>query len=345
MSYEYIDWQNCDNIVEQTNLNKLERYNKKHSNFNEEEKNIIEIMFQNIENLILIQQEQKVIIQGILQTLQKLKEQLNNIFSSYKNKTLFTFMDDDAPEEFLTTVYPIYEKYGIKASLSIPVDMIDLKGSMTTEQLQELNSEGYDLLNHIKGGYTLSPENSPGLITRCKQYMIDKKLLIPGTITEQILVYPNANTDPNPSKVEEVCSKFVSYALNVGEGNMQLSSLKKLNISRMYLCKSTGIGTWQEDEVMNSLGYKKVWKDYFDSEGNWTGGEMVWEYEENKEKGWCILFQHCWMKDEVKYGDNIFVPDKLDEFINYVKSKKIKIVTVTQALLIYFGIPDIKLSL
>lgn len=341
MSYEYIDWENFDNIVEETNLNKLERYNKKHCNIYEEQQGSIQVMLANIESLMLIQQEQKLTIQNLSQILQQLKEQLNNIFSSYKSKTLFTFMDDDAPKEFLESVYPIYEKYGIKASLSVPIDMIDLKGTMTTEQLEKLNSEGYDLLNHIKGGYTLSPENSPGLITRCKQHMIDKKLLTLGTITEKILVYPNANTDPNPEKVEEVCSNFIDYALNVGGGNMQLSSLKKLDISRMYLCKSTGLGTWQEDEVMNSLGYEKVWKDYFDDEGNWIRGEMVWEYDENKEKGWCILFQHCWMIDESKYGDNIFIPSKLDEFIKYIKGKNIKIVTVTQALLIYFGIPNI----
>lgn len=276
---------------------------------------------------------------------------VERIFASYKGKALISLMDDDISQDFITQSYDLYEQNNLKCTLSAPIDLVDITSYMTLPKLLELKGKGYEIMNHIKGGYTLSPTNSAALITRCKQFGINYGLFSASSINAQALVYPNANIDPDPEAVRQECAKFVTYGLDVGGTTMRPANIEKLKMSRLYLCKATGVGTWFDDILMDSMGFYKKWVDVFDETGKWLYGHMVVTYDASIIKGWNIMFTHSWMRDEAKYGDNIFVKEKLASMMSYIKAghqdddktttQYLKHVTVPQGLMIWFGVPPI----
>lgn len=282
-------------------------------------------------------EEQNNLISDLDSELTSIKNKANQVLERWRNLPLFTFMDDDCSVDFLELSKPVYDENNIKCSLSVPIDAINMEGTMTTSDLLSLKKEGYDLLNHIKGGYTLSPTNAAALVTRCKQFAIDAGYFDKDSVNADIIVYPNANIDADPQAVEKECGKHIKYALNVG-GGVIYDGFNKLDIHRSYLCKDTGVGTWLEDVIKQGIGYKYEWVDEYDDDGVWTGGHMEWIYHEEAEKGWVVIFTHSWMHDEDKFGGGVFDLGKLREMVGFVKGLGYNIVTVSKALLIKFGI-------
>lgn len=335
-----IYWEDNDYIIEETSLNTIENdvaTNDAISLNQQAQLAQIQTQITQMMNTIATQQT---LINSLTSELSIIKNALNKVLTKYQGKALVTFMDDDCSTALLSGAYPIYEAKGIKASLACPVDLIDVDGYLSLSQVIGLKNVGYDPLNHIRGAWALSPTNTPALVSRCKQFIQDMGIVTPGTITEDVIVYPFGNIDPQAGEVADLAGNYIKYALDVGGVCNYYKSLNNLELYRLYLCQSTGMGTWMEDTIKEGVGYADIWVDHYDSTGKWTGGDMEWVYSDSNPKGWTIIFNHSWMLDGAKYGDEIFVPQKLSDVIDYVKTLNCKIVTVTQALLIQYGIPD-----
>ena len=333
-----IYWDDFDYLVEETTLNSIENDIKANDDDSFSTQNqIVQIQTQ-ITSMLNIISDQQVLIKALTNTLTSLRATLNNVLTHYRGMAMVTFMDDDCSQALLTGAYPIYEAKEIKASLACPIDLVDVDGYLSLAKILELKTEGYDPLNHIKGDYALSPTNTPALVSRCKQFIQDSCIVTPGTITEDIIVYPFGNIDPNPTQVANIAGEYIKYALDVGGTTNLYNNFDDLEIARLYLCQATGMGTFMEDEIKKGTGYVNKWVDHYNSTGKWIGGDMEWVYDDSNPKGWTVIFNHSWMLDADKYGDKIFVPQKLSEVIDFVKTLNCKIVTITQGLLIKYGI-------
>ncbi len=93
--------------------------------------------------------------EDIININEQLAENTKQFKSSKKQekKTYITLMDDDARAEFMTVIKPILDEYGFKMSLAINSGLIGKTGYMTWDNIAQLKSEGYEILNHSEGQY------------------------------------------------------------------------------------------------------------------------------------------------------------------------------------------------
>ena len=71
-------------------------------------------------------------------------------YNSLNNGTV-VFIDDDGYKEFITILKNICDEKGIKYSIAIPSSRVGNTGYLTLDDLQQLQSEGFEILSH---GYT-----------------------------------------------------------------------------------------------------------------------------------------------------------------------------------------------
>ena len=71
-------------------------------------------------------------------------------------KNYLTIIDDGTKADFMTKLKPTFDLHGIKPSIAINASFMGAEGYMTWAQIEQLHTEGYEILNH---GWTgASPE-------------------------------------------------------------------------------------------------------------------------------------------------------------------------------------------
>lgn len=63
---------------------------------------------------------------------------------------LVTIWFDDAWLSQFTVAFPILEKYGLKAALSVPTNFLDFEGYMSSAQIKRLKLEGWEIASHTR---------------------------------------------------------------------------------------------------------------------------------------------------------------------------------------------------
>ena len=72
-----------------------------------------------------------------------------------KQKSYLTIIDDDGDIHFLTDVVPLMEELGVSISTAVTTRRIgSAKRWMSWEQIEYLNANGYEVLNHTYKHYT-----------------------------------------------------------------------------------------------------------------------------------------------------------------------------------------------
>ena len=103
--------------------------------------------------------DNKVIASGNLTTEQIINvnkiPMIENTTTSFKNLSdnskngYISIIDDDGDTSFLTKLKPVFDEFNIKIDIAVNAGAIgNEKGKMTWEQLKQLKTEGYEILNH-----------------------------------------------------------------------------------------------------------------------------------------------------------------------------------------------------
>lgn len=71
-----------------------------------------------------------------------------NTSSRLYSSPVVTFIDDDGTRGFLTITKPVFDEYGIVASIGVIPSKVGTSGYMSEEELKELQNNGYSMLSH-----------------------------------------------------------------------------------------------------------------------------------------------------------------------------------------------------
>ena len=211
-----------------------------------------------------------------------------------------TFVDDDGTSNFLTLTKPIFDKYGIKASIGVIPSKVDTKGYMTLDELKSLQDDGYSMLSHsythdaniYKPSVVDANPISDNVILedyrKCYEYMVKNNFNGADTI-----VYPWGGFT-NSGRYKNLARTYFNNGLNAGDGGINNELNDNMYLNRLFINKNTNIQTYKTaiDNIVTS-------------------------------GGWLILGSHS--------NTNEIDISHLEEIINYIKSKNILILPFNQA--------------
>lgn len=211
---------------------------------------------------------------------------------------IISFVDDDGNAKFLTKSKPIYDKHGVKCTVAVVTDFVLNNNGLSLSDIKGLNSEGYEIVSHTNSH---SQEiYKPGVATATDEEIeLDIKksfdyLKENGLETDTIVWAWGGFKDA--TRYTKLAKKYFKYGINATGGVMKAEILNDMYYSRYFINMNS-----------NTLDkYKTLIDDCYAN------------------NGWLIFGTHSG-------SDSEFDSEFLDEIVNYVKSKKIQIMTVKEA--------------
>lgn len=163
------------------------------------------------------------IIEDSINTL----DEVSTSFQDRYNYKYIVLTDDDSKESTYTVWYPLLTSYGIQGSVSAIMISSDYPGNATTAQLLEMQTAGFDIMNHSSSGDTITTANMETIIPYSLGIAETKGYIA----AQEIFVYPNGNDD---DEVEAyVAGLFISALGITGTGNSApyvLSNMHRINV-------------------------------------------------------------------------------------------------------------------
>ena len=209
-----------------------------------------------------------------------------------KEQGLVTFIFDDGNLTDYTIMKPVFDKQGEVACVSIISDNIGDTNSLTSTQLVEMESDGWEILSHSK--------THPNLITLTEEQirteLLDSKRSLEAMgLTIKNFVYPSHRHN---NIVRKITKEYYRSARGGNQG---------INPERL---ETYALSSY----IINVFTTLSSCKEYVDKAWN--------------EKKWMIFYLHTTHIKNIK--DNVIT--FINELIDYIQTKNINIVTVNQAL-------------
>lgn len=152
----------------------------------------------------------------------------------YDKPVLLTF--DDGYDDNYENLYPLLQKYNMKATIFIISDVIGGSHKMTAEQIQELSRSGLvSIQSHSASHPYLNELSEEELI----QEMERSRLVITRLtgIQPEVLCYPSGKTN---SLVQEVTARYYNYGVIMGPAGYQTGD-NAYTIGRHYVSRTTDL--------------------------------------------------------------------------------------------------------
>jgi peptidoglycan/xylan/chitin deacetylase (PgdA/CDA1 family) len=194
-------------------------------------------------------------------------------------KTMFTFIDDDGTAEFLTRVKPVLDANGLKCTLAINPGLVGTtQGSqvyMTWEQLQTLQSEGFEIVNH---GWV---HQDPATLTDAQllaNYELEKAAFIAhGFANYDYFVYPGSMDWRNQELKDRLRKIYkCSYAITdyANQPNLPFDAYAIMRLQSHFI-QATKDYT---DMVVDNKGYLVLFTHAYDQTVNLTNMDNNLKY-------------------------------------------------------------------
>lgn len=209
---------------------------------------------------------------------------------------IVTFIDDDGYTDFLTKFKPIADSKGIKVTLGIVTDWVGTSGKLTVDQLHQLQNEGFEIASHSKTHVELKIQTISMIDAELK--LSQDWLKANGFNGYKYFVYPFGNTDVN---VKNAVRKYYDYAFD-----------NSLNYNTMPI---------------DNFRVQRVDADYATLSALQTSLDNA-----ISDNGWLVLLSHTYRPDGDINSAATFSIAKMTQFIDYIQSKNVPIMTVSEAL-------------
>ena len=245
-------------------------------------------------------------VEGARKGYQTVGERLENFDSQLDKNTkqlvpnfydgaIVTFIDDDCYGS-VTKWEQIANDKGIKLSFAMVKDWVGTSGYCSLEEIKSLQNSGHDILNHTKShinNWNISDEEIENEINGNIEYMKENKLN-----GYDILVY--AGTVPNEDRYKNIVRKNCKYA-----------------IANIYNPTYRAQDTFYMNRIDSDFRTLTQLKGVVDQ-------AII-------DKQWVLILTHSWRADGDENSTGTFSLTKINQLIDYVKSKNVPILKFTEA--------------
>ena len=247
----------------------------------------------------LINKHENEDIPKINSQLEQSEKQLNYISVAYaKNTPLATFVIDDGDLTFETSGYrDCFNTNSIRGTLGIITKAVEDNTStkMNLPKLKELANDGWDLVSH---SYTHSNVNYGESATATDEEILNDMKLSQKWIKDNgfngdVLVYPYGNFGSKKDRYVRLSKQVYKYAIN-STGNLNSSPLDTMYLSRCDMSQTIEAIRAQIDKCVQN-------------------------------NNWIIFLIHTYTSANVTI-------EKLQQTIDYLKSKSVEILTFKNAI-------------
>lgn len=225
----------------------------------------------------------------------KTQQTSGEIKDSNTSKCVVTFIDDDGMSSFVSKMKPVLDNNNIKSSLAIIGGQVGKDGHMSLDTLKNLENEGFEINSHsfIKELHTISNETDlDEELTQARKFLEDNNFK-----SKDIIIYPtgfDSNQTYNGRSGEDTIEHVKKYfKYGFNAWGTNKTHLNNYMIGRVDFNKDIKELESQVDNSVNNKTY-------------------------------LVFMTHSWMQE--------FDAEKLDDLIEYIKSKDIKILTASEAL-------------
>lgn len=215
-----------------------------------------------------------------------------------------TIIDDDSYSTFLTRMKPVFDAQGVKLSIAVNTSWVGTSGKMTLTQLQQLKSEGYEILSH---GYTHPNMDTMSLVDLENEWKLSKEYIVNNNLGNgEGFVYPTGLYSINDANkvldVKTLTRKYYKYGIDNG-------------------AKETDINTLPVD----SFEIKRRFFSPVTYNLNTIKANIDDAYQNKK---WYILLTHCGIDDQ---WNDATSPSVWNEIIDYIQSLNMPILPFGEA--------------
>ncbi|MCM3784323.1 polysaccharide deacetylase family protein [Neobacillus mesonae] len=222
---------------------------------------------------------------------------LSTLSKTNDSGPVVVFVDDDVTDSVLSRWKPIFDLKGIKITLAAVTDNVGTEGKLTLNQLKQLQSEGHEIVSHTKTHPNLTPLTEAQLDKEFgDSYKWLKKNGFKGADT---LVYPYG-IDTTNLLVKKVARRYYEHGID-NKASYNLSPIDNFFVGRV-------------DSDYATLATLK--------------SRLDTAIQQN---GFLVVLTHCWRPDGDINSTGTFSSDKISQFIDYVKSKSVPIMTFGEA--------------
>ena len=162
---------------------------------------------------------------------QSLTEEEFNDFINHKtlpaNRVLITF--DDGLKDNYDQAYPLLKKYGFKAIFFVIGDQIGAEGRMSSEELKELDREGFIVANHLYSHRILPELNQEELKTEYFKVVEALEKVLGQKETNHWLAYPKGKINEQALGYLEKLEPKFGFVV----GNKMAKNCHRLKIPRI----------------------------------------------------------------------------------------------------------------
>lgn len=244
-----------------------------------------------------IDEIRKPLAEQLNETVQQISDTNKQFNPNIYDGCIVTFIDDDGQLTTQNVFKPIADTKGIKFCSAIVESWVGTSGYMTIDEIKTLQNDGIDILNH-----TYSHQNNwPSFteqeildeINKNKEYMIYN-----GLNGYDVVVYPGTvpNTDLNKNSTREVARYGISNIYTASNGILDNYYMPRIDSDYQTL---DGLKSILDTAITN--------------------------------KQWLIILCHSWRQNGGINDTAVFSTDKISQFIDYIQSKNVPIMTFTEA--------------
>ncbi|AXH73424.1 MAG: hypothetical protein [Caudoviricetes sp.] len=177
-------------------------------------------------------------IAGLLAEIKSNERRLMNRYSPISPS--FCFIDDDCRLDTFDVLKPIFDKRGVKFTAAAITDKVGDGRHLTIEQLQQLQSEGFEIASHTKTHPHLNGLDKAELIEELKG---SKDTLESWGLNVNCLIYPYGERNDNVIKVTR---DYYNSACSVAKENRNDRPILTYNIGRYGLGDDTTLDILKE---------------------------------------------------------------------------------------------------
>ena len=225
----------------------------------------------------------------------QLDKNTKQLSPDFYNGAIVTFIDDDCYSS-VTKWQQIANDKGIKLSFAMVKDWVNTSGYCSLDQIKNLQNSGHDILNHTKShinDWDLSNEEIENEINGNIEYMKEH-----GLNGYDILVY--AGTVPNEDRYKNIVRKKCKYA-----------------IANTYNATNKPQDSFYMNRIDSDFRTLSQLKGIVDQ-------AII-------DKQWVIILTHSWRADGDINSTGTFSLSKINQLIDYIKSKNVPILKFSEA--------------
>lgn len=181
-----------------------------------------------------------------------------------EDKAIITFIDDDESINFYNNNKGVFDNYNMKCDCAIVTDWVGESNRMSLEQLQELQSQGFEIVCHSKTHDSKWQTPKTSSIESLKEdAQLSYNYMTNNNFNTNIFVYPYGSGAGWDTLGKHRISKIINqvgfnYGVRAsGNNGINEKPLDNLSLNRMFIDKNNNLSTYTD--IIDTAITNKQW--------------------------------------------------------------------------------------